>query len=54
MYCQCISLSEICFPGCRNPKHRIVPSVALLGSTIAAFDDVSVEDPDFISIQGKV
>ncbi|KAM7464385.1 hypothetical protein LguiA_032506 [Lonicera macranthoides] len=35
----------------RNPKHRIVPSVALLGSTIVAFDDVNVEDPDFISIQ---
>jgi hypothetical protein len=35
----------------RNPKHRILPFVALFGSTIAAFDDVSVEDPDFMCIQ---
>lgn len=35
----------------RNPKHRIVSPLALSGSTFAAFDDVSVEDPDFISIQ---
>ncbi|KAL6969795.1 hypothetical protein U1Q18_029508 [Sarracenia purpurea var. burkii] len=34
-----------------NPKHRIVPSIALLGSMFAAFDDVSIEDPDFHSIQ---
>ncbi|MCD7452547.1 hypothetical protein HAX54_017376 [Datura stramonium] len=35
----------------RSRKHRIVPSVVLSGSTIAAFDDVSVEDPDFATIQ---
>ncbi|CAK9182276.1 unnamed protein product, partial [Ilex paraguariensis] len=35
----------------RNPKHRIAPSVVLAGSTITAFDDVNVEDPDFGSIQ---
>ncbi|PQM34109.1 hypothetical protein Pyn_22316 [Prunus yedoensis var. nudiflora] len=35
----------------RNAKHRIVPSVSLAGSAITAFDDVSVEDPDFGSIQ---
>ncbi|KAJ4710592.1 S-layer domain containing protein [Melia azedarach] len=35
----------------RNPKHRIVPSKSLSGSVIAAFDDVDVEDPDFVSIQ---
>ncbi|KAK2971516.1 hypothetical protein RJ640_017885 [Escallonia rubra] len=35
----------------RNLKYRIFPSVALSGSTIAAFDDVGVEDPDFESIQ---
>ncbi|KAK3015610.1 hypothetical protein RJ639_005838 [Escallonia herrerae] len=37
----------------RNLKYRIFPSVALSGSTIAAFDDVGVEDPDFESIQCK-
>lgn len=35
----------------RNPKHRIVPSVALSGSIFAAFDDVNIEEPDFGSIQ---
>ncbi|KAG6601326.1 hypothetical protein SDJN03_06559, partial [Cucurbita argyrosperma subsp. sororia] len=35
----------------RNPKHHIIPSVLLSGSTIAAFDDISMEDPDFESIQ---
>ncbi|CAN4121917.1 unnamed protein product [Withania somnifera] len=35
----------------RSRKHRIVPSVLLSGSTIPAFDDVSVEDPDFATIQ---
>ncbi|KAK2635882.1 hypothetical protein Ddye_030674 [Dipteronia dyeriana] len=34
-----------------NPKHRIVPSVSLSGTVIAAFDDVDSEDPDFESIQ---
>nr|GEU74138.1 S-layer homology domain-containing protein [Tanacetum cinerariifolium] len=34
----------------RNPS-RIVPSVALAGSTINAFDDVNGEDPDFEYIQ---
>ncbi|KAE8666100.1 Cytochrome b561/ferric reductase transmembrane family protein [Hibiscus syriacus] len=35
----------------RNPRHRIVPSIALSGSETAAFDDVSADDPDFESIQ---
>ncbi|GKA74877.1 S-layer homology domain-containing protein, partial [Tanacetum coccineum] len=35
----------------RNPRSRIVPSVALAGSTINAFDDVNGEDPDFEYIQ---
>ncbi|XP_057961655.1 uncharacterized protein LOC131153395 isoform X2 [Malania oleifera] len=35
----------------RNPKHRIVPSVLLSGFIVAAFDDVSIFDPDFWSIQ---
>ncbi|KAI6676986.1 hypothetical protein NL676_037782 [Syzygium grande] len=35
----------------RNPKRRIVPSLSLSGSEVAAFDDVSVEDPDFGAIQ---
>ncbi|KAL3731510.1 hypothetical protein ACJRO7_028399 [Eucalyptus globulus] len=35
----------------RNPKRRIVPSLSLSGSKVAAFDDVSVEDPDFGAIQ---
>ncbi|KAK8511831.1 hypothetical protein V6N13_029419 [Hibiscus sabdariffa] len=37
----------------RNPRHRIVPSIALSGSETAAFDDVGADDPDFESIQGK-
>lgn len=37
----------------RNPKHRIVPSMLLAGSLLCAFDDVSVEDPDFWYIQGE-
>lgn len=32
----------------RKYKHKIVPSIAISGSTISAFDDVSVEDPDFL------
>ncbi|XP_061986397.1 uncharacterized protein LOC133705274 [Populus nigra] len=36
----------------RNQKHRIVPSISLSGSVIAAFHDLFVEDPDFESIQG--
>ncbi|PRQ40436.1 hypothetical protein RchiOBHm_Chr4g0435981 [Rosa chinensis] len=35
----------------RNAKHRLIPSVSLAGSQVAAFDDVSIEDPDFGSIQ---
>ncbi|KAK4608742.1 hypothetical protein RGQ29_002224 [Quercus rubra] len=35
----------------RNPKHRIFPAISLSGSTVAAFDDISVEDADFESIQ---
>ncbi|KAF2321445.1 hypothetical protein GH714_041039 [Hevea brasiliensis] len=34
-----------------NPKHRLVPSMLLSGSVVAAFDDVNVEDSDFDSIQ---
>lgn len=37
----------------RNPKRKIVPSISLLGSRIAAFDDVNVDDRDFEAIQGK-
>ncbi|XP_044491120.1 uncharacterized protein LOC123215118 isoform X2 [Mangifera indica] len=35
----------------RSPKHRIVPSISLSGSVVAAFNDVDVEDPDFEFIQ---
>ncbi|CAA7049829.1 unnamed protein product [Microthlaspi erraticum] len=35
----------------RNPKHKIVPAVALAGSSIPAFDDVNTKDPDFEYIQ---
>lgn len=35
----------------RNPKHRIIPIVSLSGSVVAAFDDISIVDPDFRSIQ---
>lgn len=35
----------------RKHNHKIVPSMELSGSTILAFDDVSVEDPDFLCIQ---
>lgn len=37
----------------RNPKHRIAPLVSLSGSADNAFDDISVDDPDFQSIQGN-
>ncbi|XP_024989508.1 uncharacterized protein LOC112524095 [Cynara cardunculus var. scolymus] len=35
----------------RNPKNRIIPSIALAGSITNAFDDVRGEDPDFEYIQ---
>ncbi|KAL9292711.1 putative S-layer domain-containing protein [Arabidopsis thaliana] len=35
----------------RNPMHRIVPAVALAGSSIPAFDDINTSDPDFEYIQ---
>ncbi|KAK9060002.1 hypothetical protein SSX86_020706 [Deinandra increscens subsp. villosa] len=35
----------------RNPRNRILPSVALAGSTVNAFDDIRAEDPDFKYIQ---
>ncbi|XP_010514186.1 PREDICTED: uncharacterized protein LOC104790182 [Camelina sativa] len=35
----------------RNPMHRIVPAVALAGSSIPAFDDINTADPDFEYIQ---
>ncbi|KAL2546526.1 hypothetical protein Fot_15759 [Forsythia ovata] len=35
----------------RSRKHQINSSAALSGSTVTAFDDVSVQDPDFESIQ---
>ena len=38
---------------CRKNKHKVVPSIALSGSTLSAFDDMSVEDPDFLYIQCK-
>lgn len=44
---QCVSLAF------RNPMHRIVPAVALAGSSIPAFDDINTADPDFEYIQGK-
>jgi len=44
---QCVSLAF------RNPMHRIVPAVALAGSSIPAFDDINTSDPDFEYIQGK-
>lgn len=34
--------------------HRIVPAVALAGSSIPAFDDINIADPDFEYIQGKI
>jgi len=37
----------------RNPKHRIAPIVSLSGSVVTAFDDISIDDPDFQSIQGN-
>lgn len=48
-----VGLSAVCYYSYRNPKHQITPSVALSGSLFGAFDDVSVEDPDFGSIQCK-
>lgn len=38
----------------RNRKLRIVPSAALSGSTVPAFNDVNIDDPDFEHIQCKV
>lgn len=35
----------------RSQRHRILSSAALSGSTVMAFDDVNVEDPDFVHIQ---
>ncbi|PON87030.1 S-layer domain containing protein [Trema orientale] len=35
----------------RDPRHRIIPSASLSGSVNAAFDDVTVQDLDFESIQ---
>ncbi|KAJ7943222.1 S-layer domain containing protein [Quillaja saponaria] len=35
----------------RNLKNRVIPTIALSGSVITAFDDVSIEDPDFGFIQ---
>ncbi|PPR84750.1 hypothetical protein GOBAR_AA35964 [Gossypium barbadense] len=35
----------------RNPRHRIVPCIALSGSETLAFDDIGANDPDFESIQ---
>lgn len=40
--------------GFRSRKHRLNPFAALCGSSITAFDDVGVEDPDFEHIQSKV
>ncbi|KAK8625710.1 hypothetical protein V6N13_056871 [Hibiscus sabdariffa] len=35
----------------RNHRHMIVPSIAFSGSEAAAFDDVGVDDPDFVFTQ---
>ncbi|CAI9096301.1 OLC1v1032405C1 [Oldenlandia corymbosa var. corymbosa] len=35
----------------RSQRHRIVSAAALSGSAVAAFDDVNVNDPDFVQIQ---
>ncbi|XP_027151476.1 uncharacterized protein LOC113751611 [Coffea eugenioides] len=35
----------------RSQRHRILSSASLSGSTVMAFDDVNVEDPDFMHIQ---
>ncbi|KAJ7954046.1 S-layer domain containing protein [Quillaja saponaria] len=35
----------------RNMKHRVFPTLALSRSVVTAFDDVSIEDPDFGFIQ---
>ncbi|XP_076956024.1 uncharacterized protein LOC143631046 [Bidens hawaiensis] len=35
----------------RNPRNRILPSVALAGSTVNAFDDIGAEDSNFEYIQ---
>ncbi|KZV38243.1 hypothetical protein F511_36864 [Dorcoceras hygrometricum] len=35
----------------RSRKHQVIPSAALSGSSIIAFDDVSSQDPDFEYIQ---
>lgn len=47
-------LSSIITYHCRSRKHRIVSSAALSGTTVAAFNDVSIKDPDFEHIQCKV
>ncbi|CAM8953444.1 unnamed protein product [Rhodiola kirilowii] len=36
----------------RNPRHRIILSISLSGSTNMAFDDITTEHPDFSAIQG--
>ncbi|CAH9114928.1 unnamed protein product [Cuscuta europaea] len=35
----------------REMKHKIDSSIALAGSTVAAFNDIDIEDPDFFVIQ---
>ncbi|KAG9152895.1 hypothetical protein Leryth_012512 [Lithospermum erythrorhizon] len=35
----------------RSTRQRLMPTIALSGSTFPAFDDVSIQDPDFQSIQ---
>ncbi|KAI4313982.1 hypothetical protein L6164_026925 [Bauhinia variegata] len=35
----------------KNPRYKILPTVSLSGSLVTAFDDISVDDPDFRSIQ---
>lgn len=46
-----LSFTAICHFNCRRQRHRILPPAALSGSTVAAFDDVNVGDPDFVNIQ---
>lgn len=45
---------EISLPASRNPMHRIIYSVPFSGSTKIAFNDITLDDPDFGAIQGEI
>ena len=51
--CVCFSVAQLSNLAYRDPRHRIIPSASLSGSVNAAFDDVTVQDLDFESIQGR-